>query len=141
MAFKSGHNAFIAVDSVAGSPVNLSTYADSFTFPQPIDQHDVSTFGDGSKDFIPGLADGGEISMSGPLDVALGTFIGALKAGQAAGSSSATVQYGPGGSVSGQIKQSAEVYVSAYNVSTSVSGRTEYDISLQVTGSVTNDTW
>lgn len=141
MAFKSGHNAFIAIDNTAGSPVNLSTYADSFSFPQPIDTHDVSVFGSSAKKFIPGLADGGEISMSGPLDVALGTFVAALKAAQSAGSSTATVQYGPGGSVSGQIKQSAEVYVSAYNVSTSVSGRTEYDISLQISDAVVNGTW
>lgn len=141
MAFKSGHKAFIAIDNVAGTPVDVSTYADSFSFPQPIDSHDVSTFGNGSKAFIPGLADGGQISMSGPLDEALGTFVSLLKAAQAAGTTGFTVQYGPGGSVSGQIKQSAEVYVSAYNTSTSVSGRTEYDVSLQVTGAVTNATW
>ena len=141
MAFKPGHKAFVAIDNVAGSPVDLSAYADSFQFPQPIDTHDTSTFGNNAKTSINGMTDGGVISMSGPLDVALGTFVAALKSAQAAGSSTATVQYGPGGSVSGQIKQSAELWVSAYNVSTGVGGRVEYDISLQVTGAVTNGTW
>lgn len=141
MAFKAGKDAFILMDGVAGSGVDISAYADQFSFPQPIDTHDVSVFGSNAKQFIPGLTDGGQCDMSGPLDVALGTFVAAVKAAQAAGSTSSTVVYGPGGSVSGQVKQTAEVYVSAYNVSTSVGGRTEYSCSLQVTGAVTNGTW
>lgn len=141
MAFKPGKNAYIALDNTAGSPVDVSAYADSFSFPQPVDQLDVTTFGDSAKDMIPGLTDGGVVQVSGPLDVALGTFISGLKAAQAAGSTSSTIQFGPGGSVSGQIKVQAEMYVSAYNISVGVGGRVEYDASLQVTGAVTNGTW
>lgn len=141
MAFKAGKGAFILLDSVAGTPVNISAYADNVSFPQPVDMQEVTTFGDSNKDFIPGLANGGQISVSGPLDVALGTFVANLKAAQAAGSSSATFTYGPGGSVSGQIKQDAEVYVSAFDVSSGVGGRVEFSASLQVTGAVTNGTW
>jgi hypothetical protein len=141
MAFQPGKGAFIMIDGIAGTLVNVSAYADNFSFPQPIDTHDVSVFGTNAKQFIPGLTDGGQISMSGPLDVALGTFVAALKAAQAAGSSTASVVYGPGGSVAGQIRQNAEVYVSSYDVSTSVGGRVEYSASLQVTGTVTNTTW
>lgn len=141
MAFKAGLNAFILLDNVAGTPVNVSTYADNVSFPQPIDTLDVSTFGSSAKQFIPGLTDGGQIQISGPLDVALGTFVALLKSAQSAGSSTCSVTYGPGGSVSGQIKQSAEVYVSSYDVSTGVGGRAEFSCSLQVTGAVTNSTW
>ena len=102
---------------------------------------EVSVFGTTSKQFIPGLTDGGVVSCSGPADVAMGTFLATLKAAQAAGSTTSTIQFGPGGSVSGQIKQSAEVYVSAYDTSTTVGGRVEYSASLQVTGAVTNGTW
>lgn len=141
MAFKAGKTAYIALDNVAGSPVDVSAYADSFDFPQPVDQLDTTTFGDSAKDMIPGLTDGGVVNVSGPLDVALGTFIASLKAAQAAGSTTSTVQFGPGGSVSGQIKVSAECYISAYNISVGVGGRVEYSASLQVTGAVTNGTW
>ena len=141
MAFKAGKTAFIALDNPAGSPVDVSAYADSFDFPQPVDQLDVTTFGDNAKDMIPGLTDGAQLSVSGPLDVALGTFVASLKAAQAAGSSTSTIQFGPGGSVSGQIKVSAECYVAAYNISVGVGGRVEYTASLQVTGAVTNSTW
>lgn len=141
MAFKSGHNSFVLLDGVAGTGINVSAYADNFSFDQPVDTHDVSVFGASAKTSIPGLTDGGAVGMSGPLDVALGTFVSGLKAAQAAGSASATLIWGPGGSVSGQVKQSAETWVTAYNVSTSVDGRVEYSCSLQVTGAVTNGTW
>ncbi len=141
MAFKAGKGAFIAVDGVAASPVDISAYADQIDFPQPVDTLDVTTFGDSARDMIPGLTDGGVVNISGPADVALGTFIAGLKAAQAAGSTTSTIQFGPGGSVSGQIKVSAETYVSAYNLSTGVGGRVEFSASLQVTGAVTNGTW
>lgn len=142
MAFQSAKRAFVLLDNVGGTPVDVSRFADNFDFPQQVAQLDVTTFGTvGAIEMIPGLADGGQISMSGPADVALGTFIAALKAAQVGGSAASTITYGPAGSVSGQIKQDAEVYVASFQVSTSVSGRVEYSASLQVTGAVTNGTW
>lgn len=141
MAFKAGYNAHILMDGVAGSLVNITSYADNFDFPMPTDQLDVSTFGDANKDFINGLTGGGQISLSGPLDVAIGTFLGGLQAAQAAGSSSSTVTYSPAGSVSGQLKISVETYISSFDPSTSVGGRGEFSASLQCTGAVTVATW
>ena len=141
MAFKAGKGSFILLDGVAGTGVNISAYADSFSFDQPVDTHDVTVFGANAKSFIVGLTDGGAASLSGPLDVALGTFIAGLKAAQAAGSASSTLVWGPGGSVAGQVQQSAEVFVSNYGVSSGVGGRVEYTASLQITGAVTNSTW
>ncbi len=141
MAFKAGKASFILLDAVTGTPANISAYSDSVSFPQLVDTQEVSVFGTTAKAFIPGLTDGGEIQLSGPLDVALGTFVSALKAAQSAGSSTATFTWGPGGSVSGQIKQDAEVYLKSYDVSSGVGGKVEYSASLQITGAVTNGTW
>lgn len=141
MAFKAGTTTFVAIDGVAGTPVNVSAYADQISWNQQTTILDVSTFGSVAMRRIPGLVDGGNISLSGPLDVGLGTFIAALYAAQSAGSSTATVQYGPGGSVSGQFKQSAEIWIENFNTSSSVTGRAEYSCSLQVDGAVTNGTW
>jgi len=129
------------MDGVAGSPVNISSYSDSVSFPQMVDTHEVSVFGTTAKQFIPGLTDGGEVSMSGPLDVALGTFVSALKNAQSAGSSTSTFTYSPAGSVAGQVKQTAEVFIKSYDVSSAVGGRVEYSCSLQITGIVDNGTW
>ena len=141
MAFKPGKGAFILMDGVAGTGVDISAYADDFSFDQNIDTHDVSVFGAAAHTNVAGLTDGG-CSMSGPVDVALGTFIGGIVGQQGpAGSTTSTLVYGPGGSVSGQIKQQAEVWVTAYSVNTSVGGRAEYSCSLQIDGAVTNGTW
>ena len=119
----------------------MSAFVDDFAFPQTVEQLETTAFGNTSKTFIAGLADGQVIPMSGPADVAMGTFVALLKGAQIVGSLTATVSWAPGGSVAGQIKQDAEVYVSAYETRTSASGRAEYSASLQITGVVTNGTW
>jgi hypothetical protein len=141
MAFKPGKDAWLMVDAIAGTGVNLTGYTDQMSLDQPIDTHEVSVFGTNAKAFIPGLADGGSFNMSGPYDVALGTTLGALHDGQAAGSASSTIVYAPAGSVSGQIKQTAEGYLTSYSVTSVVGGRVEYSASFQITGAVTNGTW
>lgn len=141
MAFKAGTAAFVLLDGVAGSPVNVSGYQDNFSWPQSVQTLETSVFGTAAKAFITGLTDGDTIAVSGPLDVGLGTFLAGLKSAQSAGSSTSTVTWGPGGSVAGQLKITAETWVSAFNVSSGVSGRAEFSASLQVTGAVTNGTW
>lgn len=141
MAFKPGDASYFALDNVAGSVTNLSPYTDTFDWPQSVQQLDVSAFGTTSKAFIPGLTDGDDVTFSGPYDVTLFTHLTAVKAAQAAGSSTASALWGPGGSVSGQAKVSAECWVKSVNVKSSVGGRSEMAASLQISGAVTNGTW
>jgi hypothetical protein len=141
VAFQPGKNAHVLLDGVAGSLVNITGLADSMSFPQPVDNVEVSVFGTTAKQFVPGLTDGGQFQISGPLDVALGTFVSAVKAAQAAGSSTSTLNFSPAGSVAGQIKVSCETYISAYDISVGVGGRVEYSATYQITGAVTNATW
>lgn len=141
MSFASAKNAHILLDSVAGSLVNLSGLFDTISWPQSVQTLEVSAFGTTAKAFVPGLTDGDTITLSGPFDTALGTFVGALKAAQAAGSASSTINYSPFGSVASAFKITAETYVSAFGPSTGVGGRVEASVSLQVTGVVTNTTW
>ena len=141
MAFKAGKDAFIRIDGIAGSPVNVTPYADSFDFPQPVDTYDVTTFGSSVKLFIPGLTQGGVISQSGPLDVAMGTFLATINAAQTAGSSTFTIEYSPAGSVAGQLKLSAEACFGGWTVTSPVGGRVDYTASWQVTGAVATSTW
>lgn len=141
MAFKAGTVGYVALDNTAGTPTNLSPYADNFQWPQTVTSLDVSTFGTAAKQMITGLTDGDVVTMSGPLDVTLHSHLTALKAAQSAGSSTCTIQWGPGGSVSGQAKVSAECWVTGYSITVGVAGRAEYSASLQVTGAVTNGTW
>ena len=42
MAFKPGKDAWLMIDGIAGTGVNLTAYADQVSLNQPIDTHDVS---------------------------------------------------------------------------------------------------
>lgn len=141
MAFKPGHSAFILLDGANGVGTNVSTYGDDFSFPYSIEMLDTTTFGSSVKRFIPGLAGGDTLSISGPLDVALHSQVVGMLAAQAAGTAGFTIVYGPGGSVAAGVKQSAEVLVASYETSTGVAGRGEFSCSLQVDGAVTHTTW
>ena len=141
MAFKAGTVSFVLIDNVAGSPTNLSPYADDFSWPQTVETVDVSVFGTAAKAFVNGLTDGDSVPMSGPYDVTLHTHLTAIKAAQSAGSSTTTVLWGPGGSVTGQAKVSAEAWLSNYSLKSGVGGRAEYSAAWQITGAVTNSTF
>ncbi len=141
MGYKAGKDSDVRLDNVAGALTNLSAYSDNFDWPQSVEQLDVSTFGTNSKSFVTGLTDGDDIGISGPYEVTMYTHLTALKAAQAAGSSTATVQFSPGGSVAAQAKVSAECWVKSMGLKSGVGGRVELAGSLQVTGAVTNGTW
>ena len=141
MATSAGMRAWVMIDGVNGAGTNVSQYHDSFTWPQSVAILDTSTFGTTSHQNITGLTDGDTIAVGGPFDTALYSIITAVKAAQAAGSSTMTVVYGPGGSVSGSAKISAECWVAGFTTASTVAGRNEWSASLQVTAAVTNTTW
>lgn len=139
-----GYKAFVLLDGANGGGTNISTYSDDTSFPQSTEMLEVTTYGAAgvnSKRLIPGLNGGDTISCSGPLETALHTQIGGMKAAQDAGTAGFTLVYGPAGSVATYPKVSCEVYVASYEVSTGVGGRAEYSASLQVDGAVTNAVW
>lgn len=144
MAFSPGYKAYIGLDNAALSLQNLSTYADDFSFPQSVEQLEVTTFsaaGTYHKNFIPGLAGGDTVAVSGPLDTTLHSHVSACIGSQALVGSTFSLIYGPAGSVSGAPKISAEVWIAKYEPTTGVGGRAEFSADLQVTGAITNATW
>ena len=140
MAFKPGKDAFLALDSAAGTPVNLSPYIDDVSFSVSVDMGEVSTLGTSTKAMIPLLSGGDTIPLAGPYDVAVHTHFGNALGTSNAGTS-LTVQYGPGGSVSGQAKMSAEVFISNYTLKSAVGSRSDWSATLQVTAATTLGTW
>ncbi len=141
MAFKPSNQSWFAIDTVAGSLTNRQPYIDNVEWPQSVEQTEVSAFGTSSKAFIPNLTDGDDISISGPYDVTMYTALTAVKAAQAAGSSTCSVGWGPGGSVASQAVVTAETWVKSLSFKSAVGGRVEYAATLQVTGAVTNSTF
>jgi len=142
MAFSPAFKANILLDNAGGTPVDVSVYADSFSFPQNTELLDTTVFGTaGVKRTIPGLTGGDSIPVGGPLDPIMFTQLAGLKAAQLAGTLGFTLTYSPAGSIAGGPKVSGEVYVGDFEVKTDVAGRVEYSASLQVDGAITNATW
>jgi len=141
MAFRAGTTTFVAIDGVNGGGTNVSPYMDNISWSQTSTTNEVSVFGTAAKAMILGLTDGDTVSMSGPYDKVLYTLLTGVKAAQSAGSSTCTIQWGPGGSVVGEAKVSAETLVADVGMSVSVGGRVDFTASLQVTGAVTNSVW
>ena len=139
--FKAGTASYVLLDGVNGSGTNVSRFADNFSWPQSVETVDVSAFGTAAKANIPTLTDGDTISISGPADSAFFLQLAAIKSAQSAGSSTSTITWGPGGSVSGEIKIAAECWLTGLTVNSAVGGRVDMSASLQVTGAVTNGSW
>lgn len=129
------------IDGVNGAGTNISGYVDSVSWPQTTDTYDTSTFGSAPKSFIAGQTDGDQISMSGKTDPAILTILYAVKAAQAAGSSTSSLVFGPAGSVATYTKNSAEVWIGTIGNDAGVAGTGTWSVSLQVTGAVTNTVW
>src|SRR4051812_19004351 len=102
---------------------NIQPYVDTFSWPQSVETLDVSAFGTSAKAFINGLTDGDTVSFSGPYDKAIFNQLTGLKAGQAAGSTTATVTWAPGGSVATEAKVSAACWLTSVGLSAGVGGR------------------
>lgn len=141
MAFRAGTTAFVTIDGVNGAGTNVSPYLDNVSWSQTTATNEVSVFGTAARAMIVGLTDGDTITMAGPYDKALYSILTGVKAAQSAGSSTCTITWGPGGSVVGEAKVSAETWVTEVGLSVGVGDRVNFTASLQVTGAVTNGVW
>lgn len=136
MAFRAGTTAKLYMTNAAAQLTDVSVYADSTGMDQSTTQLDVSVFGSAAQNYLNGQSTG-QVSVGGPLDVAMHTLLTGLKS---AGSTASFI-YGPGGSVASQARLAGSVNVSDISYSVSASGRAEYTASLQITGAITAGTF
>lgn len=130
MAFSHGSNSDISVDAA-----NISVYTDGVTHDRSVDTAETSAFGNDDKTFIAGLEDG-SFSINGHWDPTAdatldGVFDGAVVA----------IIYGPAGSASSAVKYTCNALVTNYSITSSVSDRVNWSVSLQRTGALTRGTY
>ena len=129
MAFVHGKDSYFKVAST-----DLSAYLNSISVSRSADTAETTTFSSGTKTFIAGLKDA-TITLSGMFDATVySTIAGWLGTSQ-------TWEYGPAGSGSGKVKVSGSGIVTAVEMASAVGEAVTANISIQVSGAVTDGTF
>jgi hypothetical protein len=128
--FVHGSNSDIAVDGT-----NISDKVDSVSHDRTVDTAETSAFGDDDKTFIAGLEDG-SFSLAGHWDTTGDGVIDACFDGAVV-----ALIYGPAGSAGGAIKYSCNALITNYSITSSVSDRVNWSVSLQRTAGLTRGTY
>ena len=112
----------------------LLVAAGSLSVPASADTADTTTFSSSSKTYIAGLKDA-SISLTGLFDATVySTIAGWL-------GSSQTFEYGPAGSGSGKVKVSGSALITGVELGSAVGEAVTANITLQVSGAVTDGTF
>ena len=137
MAYKPGYLGDFRLDNAAGSLTDISPYIDTVSNSQSTETLDVSALGTAFKSYITGVHDG-SFSISGPYEKTIWTHITALRSAFTAGTTSASFQWGPGGSVAGEAKVTGECILTDLTHNGAVGGRAEWSATLQISGAADN---
>lgn len=141
MAFSHGKSSVIAVDDSSGTPTTITSYVEEVSWPQEVEASEVTTFGNGNKAYIVGLADS-TVSLSGKYDPTLDALMTSVRAALIAGTvTTSTVKYSPAGTGSGMPYYSAEAILTSYEPSSSVADPNSWSAEYQVTGAVSRSTY
>lgn len=137
MATTHGKGASLKLDNQAGTLVDLSAYCDTMDVSLSSDNAEdtaYSTATNPAKGYLPGLRDctisiGGP--WDGPLDRHMDMILGRI----------GTVEAGPDGSGTGDVKYTGEFLLTEYSVSAPVGDKISWSATLQGTGTITRTTF
>lgn len=132
MAFVHSKNSVVKLDTSTGLSTDISDYVDNVSVPDNIDQTDITTLGDGARNFTPGLRTS-QISLSGPYDTTLAIQMSALVSATTA----VTFEFHPNGTGSGNPKISTECRVASWNPSSAVGDVVKWSATLQAVSAIT----
>jgi hypothetical protein len=129
------------LDTSLGVLTDISDACDEVDMPEELELIETTTFGATSKTYLVGFADG-KISLGGPWSRNLHTHFGALKVAFRDGTiSSASFEYGPEGTDSGDIKISCETVLTSFQKTSAAKEAVRWKAELQITGTVTETTY
>lgn len=131
----------VSLDTAGGVLTDISDSCDKCDGDESLDLVETTPFGSTSKTYLAGFADG-KFSVSGSWNRTLHTHLSALKAAFRDGTiASASFQYGPEGSDSGDIRQTCEVVMTSYKKNSAVKDQVKWEAEFQITGAVTEGTF
>lgn len=139
--FVHGKNATFQLDNSGGSLIDLSAYFNTSALQRAIDAAETTVYTKGNRTYIPGLA-GARIPIGGHWDPTLDAHMEGVLAAEIAGTLvTASFEFGPAGSTSGNIKYTGECILISYDIPTPNDGLVDWSGELQVTDAITRGTY
>jgi hypothetical protein len=139
MAAVAGYSTVITLDNAAGSPVDVSAYANSISGLDLLtDMLESTAFGNTSKAVNPGLKGGASVTIAGDGGTTMWTQLSAIH--ELTTGASQTLKVQMAGAGSGLPYVSVETFLTSMSDSSDVGGKWTYSASLQMTGNVTTGT-
>lgn len=141
MSFTHGKDAVFSLDDSAGTLRTLTSYTDTVSgLPGGRNLSEVTAFGDGGVKSIPGLVNV-QFTASGSWDSTATTGPDAVLNSLRSATATASFEFGPEGSTTGDVKYSGECWMTEYTVDASVAEKVTWSASFQVDGTVTHGTY
>jgi hypothetical protein len=138
MSFVHGKNAVFKLDDSGGTLRTLTSYADSVSgLPGARKLSETTAFGDSGDKNIPGLQSV-KFTAKGHFDSTATTGPIAVLNGLRTATATATFEYGPEGSSTGNIKYTGECWLEDYSVDATVKEKVSWSASFMVDGTVTS---
>lgn len=133
--FQHGKSTVLKVDDSGATPRDISDSVSSVTWPREVDATETTSFGSNQRTYIVGLANS-TVSVEGYFDATVDGYLAGIVGGAAG-----TIEYGPQGSTSSNIKYTGEAILTSYELSSGVGDAVTFSAEFQITGAVTRGTY
>lgn len=140
MVFVHGKDSVFLVDDAGGTERNMSAFIDQMSPNIQRALSEVTAMGDSGTKNIPGLQNA-TFTISGHWDPTTTTGPHAVLSGLLTASATSTWKFGPRGSTATYPRLTGEVWLSSYQITSSVSDKVSFEAEFQVDGTVTFDTF
>lgn len=130
MAAVHGKDSVFKIQNAGGALTDITAFLDNQGVAQEADPADVTTMGNQSKKYIPGLKDG-KIKIEGPFDATGHTTLSGIL------NISRNFEYHPAGTAGGTPKATGSAILISYEVESEVGDAVKSSGELQITGDVT----
>lgn len=131
----------IKIDNAAGSLTDISAYTNSVQLPQELEEVDVTTFGQTSRQFIAGFAMA-TLTLGGNWDRTFDGIMAGLYAAYRAGTVvSSTFEYGPEGQDTGDVRYTGEAVMLTWEKGSELEDQVTWSAEFRVSGTITVNTY
>ena len=139
MSYNHTKDSYFALDSSAGSLVDISSYVRSWSLPREAERADVTAIGDVDRASIPGFT-GGTISLGGQMDYTTDGIFDIL-ATLAGSVTTRTFNAGPEGGTTGDVKLSGECILTSLQITAPFDQPQTFEATLRIDGAITAGTF